>query len=128
LQFPTGEPNDSLLGTEEGTDEPRAVSSHRRVLPGGMLPAPTATHVTDTQTDRVVYFPMTLIPGTDGRVEHMGFDMISLLLMYGHVYPEALDTRGQIPPRQPNQYGAGYFSQKVTVGSTEDCWDDCCDL
>jgi len=49
----------------------------------------------------VVYLPMTMIPDRDKRLQSMGLDMIRLLRMYAHAHPEALDTRGQIPPRPP---------------------------
>ena len=42
-----------------------------------------------------------MIPDREKRLQSMGLDMIRLLRMYAHAHPEALDTRGQIPPRPP---------------------------
>ena len=97
--FLTSESDSGSLGAEDGQDGPTIGTSTQAVLSGSSLTAPLETSAADTQTERVVYFPVTLIPDKEQRLQSMGLDMIRLLRMYSHAHPEALDTRGQLPPR-----------------------------
>eukprot|EP01034_Spumella_vulgaris_P041251 gene41251-51066_t len=100
--FLTSESDSSSLGAEDGGQGgPTIGTSTRAVLSGSSLTVPLETSTADTQTERVVYFPVTIIPDKEQRLQCMGLDMIRLLRMYSHAHPEALDTRGQIPPRPP---------------------------
>ena len=60
-QFLTRESGNSPPDDEERKEEPTFRGSAQELLLGGVLPAPLETHVADTQTDWVIYFPMTLI-------------------------------------------------------------------
>jgi hypothetical protein len=80
--FLTRESGNSPRATEEQQEAPSVRSASRAVLSGGVLPAPLETHVADTQTEWVVYFPVTLIPEKRQRKERMGLDLIRLLRMY----------------------------------------------
>eukprot|EP01032_Pedospumella_encystans_P027537 gene27537-31124_t len=100
--FLTSESDSSSLGAEDGGQGgPTIGTSTRAVLSGSSLTVPLETSTADTQTERVVYFPVTIIPDKEDRLQSMGLDIIRLLRMYSHAHPEALDTRGQIPPRPP---------------------------
>ena len=100
-QFLTVTSSGTPLDAGGKQEEPIGETSVQAAPAAGTEALPRVTTSAEAQTEHVVYFPVTMIPDRERRLDRMGLDMIRLLRMYSHAHPEALDTRGQIPPRPP---------------------------